>query len=855
MHIPSRIKWLFGLIFLSISSYLVQFSEATLYPEPSGGILLSEALKSKREVWLERMHRTAPGTSWQQIEYENQYRNHLIHQQLGIGRSDCSSPELIPGTDLMGRWVERGSNNQAGSVFETAYDPKEDEIWLISAGGSLWKTGRVEPSWQLVNQDIQLNPDFLKIVPVSDGVERMLAFSGQRPHYSDDGGISWHRAIGFTGNGPNPGFKSPVLLADQSIFLLSKSDYYNVFEIFHSRDNGKSYRRIMELDAHESGYYALCHPYRTTTLILVRKTAENNLRLQEWNAGQEVFVDIEADQVLPMGRAPANLIGGLDSLGQLHLYTYVEKQKSYYLYKSTDKGRTWAEISKLPQTPWEVGLYLSPSDPEILYMGEVEAFRSSDSGSSWQKINEWWEYYDDVEGALHADIMAFAEYRTPDDQVFSLISHHGGISISYDQFETQTNISLTGLNTSQYYSVRTDPNDPNFVYAGSQDQGFQRAGNFETSSNGPMAFEQVISGDYGPIAFTQEGASMWTVYPDGWINFYNNPQQGFIKASYELISEDESVWFPPIIEDPSPNRNGILMAGGNIHGDTGSYLIQLEYLDKKIQSRQFNYNFKLESGGGTLSALATAPSDSKFWYTATTNGRFFYSEDQGKNWVQSLNFIPEGHYLYGQAIWVSRFDPRRVILAGSGYNNPPAYLSEDGGRSFRAMDKGLPPTLIYGLAATPDETLLFAATEAGPYVFNTATNRWHSLSTACTPVQTYWSVEYVPSIRTVRFGTYGRGIWDFQLDADTPAPEPPPTRHQVNIYPNPTAGPVTISTEGLESRMQLQIRDLQGKLIEVLDQLSPYESLQLDLSHLPQGIYLLTFLHGQQRITRRLVRQ
>ena len=30
--------------------------------------------------------------------------------------------------------------------------------------------------------------------------------------------------------------------------------------------------------------------------------------------------------------------------------------------------------------------------------------------------------------------------------------------------------------------------------------------------------------------------------------------------------------------------------------------------------------------------------------------------------------------------------------------------------------------------------------------------------------QTYWSVDYIPEINTARFGTYGRGIWDFVID-------------------------------------------------------------------------------------------
>ena len=32
------------------------------------------------------------------------------------------------------------------------------------------------------------------------------------------------------------------------------------------------------------------------------------------------------------------------------------------------------------------------------------------------------------------------------------------------------------------------------------------------------------------------------------------------------------------------------------------------------------------------------------------------------------------------------------------------------------------------------------------------------------PDQTYWTVEYVSEINSARFGTYGRGIWDFIVD-------------------------------------------------------------------------------------------
>ena len=46
---------------------------------------------------------------------------------------------------------------------------------------------------------------------------------------------------------------------------------------------------------------------------------------------------------------------------------------------------------------------------------------------------------------------------------------------------------------------------------------------------------------------------------------------------------------------------------------------------------------------------------------------------------------------------------------------------------------------------------------------------WTDITGNVAPVTTYWSVEALHHEPTVRFGTYGRGIWDF-----TPAPIEPP---------------------------------------------------------------------------------
>ena len=79
----------------------------------------------------------------------------------------------------------------------------------------------------------------------------------------------------------------------------------------------------------------------------------------------------------------------------------------------------------------------------------------------------------------------------------------------------------------------------------------------------------------------------------------------------------------------------------------------------------------------------------------------------------------------------------------------------------------MPNTLVFELAGTPDDAYFFAATEVGAYVFIAEDATWTDLAGISAPDQTYWSVEYIPELNTARFGTYGRGIWDFIMDDES----------------------------------------------------------------------------------------
>jgi len=211
------------------------------------------------------------------------------------------------------------------------------------------------------------------------------------------------------------------------------------------------------------------------------------------------------------------------------------------------------------------------------------------------------------------------------------------------------------------------------------------------------------------------------------------------------------------MEDPyDPNK--VYLGGGGSNG--GHHIFHLSYQNSNISFNEESYNFN-----GKISAMAYSPIDNNYRYLITENGTFYYSDNNGLSWNQNASFDgPNAHYFYGSSIWASKSVPGKVIISGSGYSNPAVYVSFDHGESFEAMDNGLPNTLVFKVVGTDEDDYYFAASELGPYVYISEDDNWVDLSGVNAPDQTYWSVEYIPSLNTARFGTYGRGIWDFVID-------------------------------------------------------------------------------------------
>ena len=416
------------LLALSLSSLCFCFyisqkvEQANKYPIPTEGktvIRINEEEaegQNKREAWFEMMHRSAPDVSWKQIEYQTQMERHqaLNNQRRNAQTRDDS--EILANGQLTGEWKERGSLNQAGSVFDTYYDTISHKIFLISAGGTLWKSDLTTENWEVVNEEIRFNTGLLEFIPIENG-QRIIAITGGFLHYSDDEGISWTPSTGIDNFGNDISTKDAIVLSDDNgtIYLLSKQASGANYGIYKSIDQGETFTGVAVLPGSDPRSFKMMTPINSDEIYIMSRQGNSArmLYLDQATGGLSVLNvsdDLNFDLV--------NLVG-IQSGSITNFYAYNDQQQ---VFKTNNFGESWTLQGMLPDQPWDVGLYLSPSDPDFLVAGGFEAYKSYDAGVTWETMNSWVDYYEDINNSLHADIMVYEEHKDENGQDFLLIT-------------------------------------------------------------------------------------------------------------------------------------------------------------------------------------------------------------------------------------------------------------------------------------------------------------------------------------------------------------------------------------------------------------------------------------------------
>ena len=739
-----------------------------------------------RDRYREQMHLAPPGMDWRAIEADNWKREHLRRLKLasdlkagpvGVHKSRGRGNGLAPsnqrraggrpqstgpiGIASLGIWEEVGSSNQAGHTRCATLGPAqngEQALYVGSAGGGLWRSPDSNGQWKPISDSLFGGVDEVIALQANGAQDPdvLIMRRGKDIFRSTDGGLTW-----IAGTQP-PGLLAIYTLTrlydgNQTILMLvrvSTGIGGQQTQLWRSVDLGETFQ--LHYQAPSYGHGDLWTPQGGPGAGLQVFMALRGKLFRSDDGGLTFPIQLD----LNPGNPKCHITGSDANLGEPTLYVVLEEGSNWRLYRSDDGAASTITLGTLADY-WASprAMVAFASNARHLVYGGVNGYRSTDGGLSFQQINSWAEYYGDPANKLHADLRGLDVLREdlPGGQIQDRLFFNtdGGTYQSLDNGLTVENLSLQGLGVGQFYGTHTSILNPNLIAGGTQDQGYQygvRQPYFESGPSTPL--DQLISGDYGHLV-SGDGTHdlLYCTYP-GFILI----QRGAVNPSLTTSSFPagaNNLWLPPVVADPSDNEAFYFLA---------DRLWRYRKNGAGWQPTQHSLQDFAAGPGSYLSALAIAPSNHQRMYAATNSGRLWWSIDGGVNWTEASDTGPSGHYFFGNALIVDPVDPLHAVVSGSGYGGPGVRETFDGGDHWLDMYEGMPATQVYDIAWSPaGNGNVFAATGSGAYRYVKALGTWQNIMGLEAPSTVYWSVETVEASHRVRFGTYGRGIWDFVL--------------------------------------------------------------------------------------------
>jgi photosystem II stability/assembly factor-like uncharacterized protein len=142
------------------------------------------------------------------------------------------------------------------------------------------------------------------------------------------------------------------------------------------------------------------------------------------------------------------------------------------VYKTSDGGKTWAQVLKINEDTGVSDIAMDPQSPDTLYAAAYERrrtpfgfngggsdsaiYKTTDGGATWKKLTKGLPYENGGDtGRIGLDI-----YRKDPNIVYAAVQHEkGGTFRSDDKGETWKKMGDTNPRPSYYSQIRVDPNN------------------------------------------------------------------------------------------------------------------------------------------------------------------------------------------------------------------------------------------------------------------------------------------------------------------------------------------------------------------------------------------------------------
>ncbi len=414
------------------------------------------------------------------------------------------------------------------------------------------------------------------------------------------------------------------------------------------------------------------------------------------------------------------------------------------LYRSHDGGSTWetlrprfpefvcASVNGGPCPAMDI-LAVHPNRPDTVYVGKTWLYRSTNGGDNFEDINK------SPAGVVpHVDHRALA-FSSDGARIYD--GNDGGIwSAPEDGVSALDWRSLSAdLGVTQFYpGMSLHPADPNQLLAGTQDNSFilWRDGVWRCGFTGDFMWTQIDPRNPSTaFAVLYPGREMVVRTKNNWADF------NFLANG---IDTEKAPWVSPLEMDPSnPDR----LYFGTVR------VFRTENQGDRWQT--------ISDELGPITALTVAVGDSSRVYAAAAN--VVYAYRGATRWdVISTPAMPGRNVsrilASGAELYVTYSGLRSSDRKGH------VYYSPDGGATWTDRTGQLPDAPVNDLIYDPaNPGTLYAATDLGVYRSTNAGLDWNQLGTGL-PLTTVNSIRLHLTTRILRAATYGRGIWDLELD-------------------------------------------------------------------------------------------
>ena len=492
------------------------------------------------------------------------------------------------------------------------------------------------------------------------------------------------------------------------------------------------------------------------------------------------------------------------------------------LYKSTDGGAHWTNISRSPGLPHgllgRIGVSVAASNPNVVYAiiqskhGGV--FRSSDAGKTWKHVNDNWSlrqrgfyytsvfvdptdpntlYVPNVDGTWvsHDGGKAFAllHMRHGDNHIvwinpqhphILLVGDDGGATVSTDGGKTWS--TEHNQPTGQFYHVAIDQAFPFNVYGAQQDEGSYEGPSAMPGGAIPVsAWHSVALGESTFVApkpssrYVTYGADYYTV-----MQSYNrltgmrrdvSPSPMYMDGGDAARMQYRFGWTHPIFFSPDDPKDLFLASQyvmvSKDHGRTWKVISPDLTRNDPATEGPTGGPIDLDQTGAEvfpdISALAVSRVNAKVIWAGSQDGLVHVTADGGKHW--RLVTPPQlKEWAEITSIEPSHVDAGTAYLTASRYMwddyHPYVFKTTDYGRHWSVLTTGLPDDqYAFVVKQDPDDaSLLFLGTGNTVYASLDGGAHWTPLGINLPHVQVR-DLAIDTREGEVVAATHGRSFW------------------------------------------------------------------------------------------------